>query len=280
MKNIEFNLSIDQNDIENIISDTIECDGVIVQLKSDKVDEPNFNKHHPLYSIEFQELALLISISVNFVFANILLLAKSLIHKKGEIMINGTALSLSKFENADELAMFISQITNLPPKMPIIDKNNILEKVYDICLHYKSEIENHRAYEMLYDNNELKHERFAQHLFRTSLSGLFNLYSLDLSQETNSGAGAVDFKVSRGSDLKVNIELKYSNNTHLIDGYKKQLPTYNLAENTTKSIYIVIKVDEKDETKISKLLDLQKGTDNEIKIMVIDATIKKSASKK
>jgi hypothetical protein len=69
----------------------------------------------------------------------------------------------------------------------------------------------------------------------------FQLNHNNLSREPNAGRGPVDFKLSQGYDARVNVEVKYSSNTKLVDGYTKQLPAYNRAERTRYSIYLVIR---------------------------------------
>ena len=81
-------------------------------------------------------------------------------------------------------------------------------------------------------------ERASQLLFY----GIAEVYcvanNLDLNRETNAGVGSLDFKLSKGFNAKVNVEIKYSTNTNLVKGFEKQLPTYNKAEKTNTSVYI------------------------------------------
>src|SRR5690606_6224979 len=65
---------------------------------------------------------------------------------------------------------------------------------------------------------------------------------LDISPESDGGAGPVDFKVSKGASSKALLELKRSTNPKLVDGYTKQLDAYRASEGTTRAHYIVIDV--------------------------------------
>ncbi|OQP67486.1 hypothetical protein A4R26_33435 [Niastella populi] len=77
---------------------------------------------------------------------------------------------------------------------------------------------------------------------------------LDLNREINNGSGALDFKVSHGL-AKVTVELKYSKNPKLIEGYEKQLRAYNRAEGVEDkhSIYLVLRVNSKQDRKIRQI---------------------------
>lgn len=63
---------------------------------------------------------------------------------------------------------------------------------------------------------------------------------LYLSREPNAGSGPVDFKLSKGYNAKVNLEVKLSTNSGLIHGFEKQLPIYDKAEQSHYSIFLVI----------------------------------------
>lgn len=165
-----------------------------------------------------------------------------------------------------------------------VTAENILDIVHKICEQFSSLIQNNGWFEYLYDNTgNLKPERAPQLLF----FGIAEVYcianNLDLNRETNAGIGSLDFKVSKGFEAKVNVEMKYSKNPNLIKGYEMQLPAYNRAEKTNTSIYLVI------QTKGSrKSIDnlLNKANERRLKgervpeIILIDGQKQLSASKR
>ncbi|MFD2562643.1 hypothetical protein [Aquimarina rubra] len=164
-------------------------------------------------------------------------------------------------------------------------KHNIepLEIIKTICIHFKSLIENNGLYKLIYENDKvsIKHENVPQKLF-FSISQVYCIANnIDVSPETNSGAGSVDFKFSVGFKQKVNVELKYSKNPKLIDGFKLQIEAYNRAEKTDKSFYIVLNVD--DNSKLDDLLVIFKEEKSKNKklpeLIIIDSKYKESASK-
>jgi hypothetical protein len=113
--------------------------------------------------------------------------------------------------------------------------------VSTICEQFKHLIEDGQLCDLLYDTNGgRKHESAAQKLFYGIAHQYCKANNLDLSPEANSGRGPVDFKVSRGFDAKVLVELKLTSNPQLFHGFEKQLQAYQEAEGTLTSFYLVI----------------------------------------
>ena len=196
------------------------------------------------------------------------------------------------YEN-DKLGEFlcIEATENIAKDLPLnlktyfpITPDNIFSVVEEICLKYKELIESNGLYELLYDNkNKCKPERAAQFLLYAVADAYCSANELDLSREVNSGVGSLDFKISSGCNMKVCVEVKYSSND-IIKGYNYQLPAYNRAEKTNKSILLVIRNTQNDNSKLSKLMDIQKKTLSENphapKVIIVDARIQTSASKR
>jgi len=91
----------------------------------------------------------------------------------------------------------------------------------------------------------------------------------------------VDFKISRGNDLKILVELKKSTNSALLTGYAEQLEAYRAAEKTVTAHYIVIDFGNLTPTRRAALLSLrdeaaQKGRASEV--WFVNGTTKVSAS--
>lgn len=165
-----------------------------------------------------------------------------------------------------------------------VTAENILQVVKMICEQFASLIENNGWFEYLYDNTgKLKPERAPQLLFY----GIAEVYcisnNLDLSREINGGVGSLDFKLSKGFNAKVNVEVKYSTNTNLLKGFENQLPAYNRAEKTNTSVYLVIQT-KRNRRNIDTLIKLaekmkQSGMRTP-EIIVIDGQKQVSASKR
>lgn len=156
------------------------------------------------------------------------------------------------------------------------------EVVETIIFNFKRQIEDNGLFKLLYEGKEkkLRHENSAQQLF-FSVAQIYCLANdIDVSPETNSGAGSVDFKFSNGAFNKINVEIKYSNHTRLKHGLEIQLKKYDKAEQTCKSYFLIIQVDNKEKllTEILKMDDEINHKDNKVKI--VDGRLKTSASVK
>jgi hypothetical protein len=167
----------------------------------------------------------------------------------------------------------------------ITDKN-ILQIVESICKQYKKLIEENGLVEHIFDSNgKRRPERFAQLLLFAVADSYCNANNLDLSREPNAGSGALDFKISRGLK-KVSTEVKYSSNPKLVEGFEKQLETYNRAESikTSNSIYLVLRVNDKNDQKIKiiekLILERNKKSMESPVLIVVDSIKKPSASKR
>lgn len=155
--------------------------------------------------------------------------------------------------------------------------------VKTICAKYLDLIENNGLFKFFHNaDGSHKNEAFAQMLFFAIAQSYCEANNLDLSPESDAGRGPVDFKLSRGGDAKVNVELKLSTN-RLLHGYETQLPIYNKAEKTVNSIYLVILLYEKDLKKLDAVYAYKNkkeiAGEKLPEIIVVDATMKKSASK-
>lgn len=165
----------------------------------------------------------------------------------------------------------------------ISKKEDLLKIIIQICEQYKTLIEDNGLNKLLYDDDKKpRKEKFAQLLFYALSICYCQSNNIDITPESNSGRGPVDFKFSKGFYAKVNVEIKYSSNPQLLHGYRKQLPAYNKAEQTDVSIFFVIR----NTSSENKIKQLRKIEENEKKqklcvpiLFIADATYKLSASK-
>lgn len=151
-----------------------------------------------------------------------------------------------------------------------------------ICLKFKELVEENGLWRLLYDDKIYpKRESAAQLLFYGIADAYCNANNIDLSREVNNGHGPVDFKLSKGADKKVVIEIKLTSNQQLMHGFEVQLPKYMKQENTNRAIYLIIENGhrrrfDKFQSYYNKL---SKEHKEKIKYIMIDANIQKSASK-
>ena len=102
----------------------------------------------------------------------------------------------------------------------------------------------------------------------------------DISPETDSGRGPVDFKISRGMDKTV-VEVKLSSNVQCVHGLEVQIEEYAKTENTNNKIFVLVYVGigkQRIELVKTKWNQLSAAGKNPAEIIEIDAVEKKSAS--
>lgn len=163
------------------------------------------------------------------------------------------------------------------------NKEDLLNFAKELCEHFADLIEFNGLNRVLYDKDKnLRHEKIAQLLFFGIAEAYCKANDVDINREPNAGRGPVDFKLSRGFDVKVNIEVKFTSNRRLYRGYTTQLPIYNNQEKTDLSIYLILETSETSNV-IDKMLEhnnQQKSKGNRVpEIIIADARLKPSASK-
>lgn len=149
---------------------------------------------------------------------------------------------------------------------------------------FKELVEANRLYRLVYnDDGTPRREKAAQ----LALFGVADAYcaanDIDLSPETDSGNGPVDFKFSRGYTARILAEVKLSTNSKLLAGFEEQVAAYQDAERSYHSFYLVLRVDD-NVAKINRLITLFNTAKKEGRrcpeLILVDARPKQSASKR
>ncbi|MET4138431.1 hypothetical protein [Pedobacter sp. UYP1] len=169
-------------------------------------------------------------------------------------------------------------------KFDKVTSENVLDILRKITQQYKKLIEDNGLVSHLYDGNlKLRPERFPQLLFYSIADSYCSANGLDLNREINAGSGALDFKISMGL-AKVTLEIKYSSNPKLVEGFTKQLKTYNDSEGIDHkySIYLVLRINPNMDHKLTEIQSIiaenRRLNTSSPELIVIDASIKPSAS--
>ncbi|OGA89529.1 MAG: hypothetical protein A3F76_12925 [Burkholderiales bacterium RIFCSPLOWO2_12_FULL_65_40] len=117
------------------------------------------------------------------------------------------------------------------------------EVVNAILRQFKDLVENKGLWKELWDDTgKPRREKAAQRLLFAVAYSYCKANNLDLTPEADSGNGPVDFKVSRGFDTKIVVEIKLSTNGKTVHGYEKQLEIYKKADDTDVGIFVLIDV--------------------------------------
>jgi hypothetical protein len=170
-----------------------------------------------------------------------------------------------------------------PLQLESVSGKNVLSVVTRTCHHFGDLIENNGLDHVIYGADKRpRHERYPQLLFFGIADAYCAANNLDLSREPNAGRGAVDFKISAGYSSRVLVEIKYSTNPGLVSGYTKQLATYEKAEKSFHSVYLILRTS-RSEKNIKRVVDLRERAIAEGRrapdVLVYDARLEPSASK-
>lgn len=154
--------------------------------------------------------------------------------------------------------------------------------VHSMIEQFKHLVENNNMWELLWYGDVARHERASQLLFFAVCTVMCAVNNVDISPETNSGGGPVDFKFSTGFRGRLLVEMKLSKGA-VEHGYKKQLETYKAAAQTKAGIFVIMDVGGMGRKlkAIKKLkADAEARGETTSDIIVIDATKRLSASKR
>lgn len=153
------------------------------------------------------------------------------------------------------------------------------EASIDVINILKDWIENNRGWAEIQKAPSKNKEKSIQRLFHLGAKYYLEKNDIDLSCESNSGNGALDFKISRGMDKTI-IEVKLSTNSQYLHGYVAQVKQYGKAEKTDNMIYVYIDLGNHERRK-TLINEYEKNKRNGItfpELIIIDSMPKKPAS--
>lgn len=131
----------------------------------------------------------------------------------------------------------------------------------------KDVIENKDGYRLFYMKGKpIKREEDLQIMYR--LTWFASPFEVD--REVNNGRGPVDFKTSNGSKDKTLIEFKLASNSQLKKNLKNQVAVYEAANNTKRSIKVILFFSEAEYKRVFEILKELKLLDR-TDVITIDA---------
>lgn len=190
------------------------------------------------------------------------------------------AKNLSK-QNVEEVeAIFIRKLQEFvqllleTSKFYTISGNSSYDESLSRIQYLKTVIEDNDGYRLFYiDGHPIKREEDLQIIYR--LTWFASDY--DVNRETNNGRGPVDYAISKGSSDKTLVEFKLASNSKLKQNLEKQVEVYEKANNTKKSIKVILYFDAVELNKTMKILEELK-LEKSPNVILIDAGKKISAS--
>lgn len=169
-----------------------------------------------------------------------------------------------------------------PVKIVAAKQKNLkeLERIVDeIIAAFSDLVENKGQWYHLWQNGKPRRERAAQRLFFAIAEAYCKANDIDVSPETDSGGGPVDFKFSNGS-ICVVVELKLSTG-RVVHGYQTQIEVYKAAAGTARGKFLVVDVGSMGQ-KVKTIFDMRnaraKKGEPVTDIIVVDGRKKKPAS--
>lgn len=143
--------------------------------------------------------------------------------------------------------------------------------------YMKSVVEDQDGYKIFYHEGQaIKREIDLQLIFKMT----WYASPSDFNSEVNNGRGPVDFKVSRGSYDKSLVEFKLASNSQLKKNLQNQLAVYEKANNTKKSLTVIVYFSEQELDRVRNILsDLGLSDNNNIILIDARADNKRSASR-
>lgn len=132
----------------------------------------------------------------------------------------------------------------------------------------KHVIENQDLYRIFWDGDNLlpRKESDVQLMFK--LTWFRSVH--DYNSEVNNGRGPVDGKASLGADDKSLIEFKLASNKKLKQNLEKQLAVYEAANQTNKSVKVIVYFTAQEEDRVWKILE-ELQLERDASLVLIDA---------
>ena len=190
------------------------------------------------------------------------------------------AKSISKQKVKEVETIFIYQLTQFVEKLSEettfyeIAAESSYEEAMKRVSFLKHVIENNDGYRLFYiDGKPIKREEDLQIIYRLT----WYATDLDVNREVNNGRGPVDYTVSKGSKDKALVEFKLASNSKLKQNLANQVAVYEKANQTGKSIKVILYFDDSELKKVNKILKELK-VENSPNVILVDAGRKISAS--
>jgi hypothetical protein len=191
------------------------------------------------------------------------------------------AVALSEQKVKETEAIFILQVTNLvemlrAQKVFYSQKGDTFDEAYNRVMFLKQVIESNDGYRLFYVKGEpVKRESDLQLIFRLTWYAAED----DVNAEVNNGRGPVDYKISRGSKDSTLVEFKLASNSKLKQNLAKQVEVYKAANQTKKSIKVILYFTDSELVKTLKALkELELNQNKGLVLIDARATNKPSGS--
>ncbi|MCK8521917.1 hypothetical protein M0D21_10085 [Aquimarina sp. D1M17] len=196
---------------------------------------------------------------------------KYYIKLKEENKVGAKHISQEKVEEVENI--FIKNVSTLigelikQTKFYQINPKGSFKEALERVEFLKDVIENKDGYRLFYSKGKaIKREADLQIIYRLT----WHATPFDVNREVNNGRGPVDYTVSNGSKDKTLVEFKLASNSKLKMNLKNQVGVYEAANNTSKSIKVIMYFDLVELAKVNNILK-ELELENNPSIVLIDA---------
>jgi hypothetical protein len=188
------------------------------------------------------------------------------------------AKTLSEEKVKETETMFIERVKSLAAKLQKTDFYSTTSDTFNETLErvkfLKQVIENNDGYKIFYIKGvPVKRESDLQLLFRLTWFASVS----DVNAEVNNGRGPVDYKISRGNKDKTLVEFKLATNSKLKQNLQNQVPVYEAANQTKKSIKVILYFTDAEVLKLTRVFKELKLTEGDT-LVTIDARPNKDSA--
>lgn len=176
-------------------------------------------------------------------------------------------------KNVIDFIQKITENSDFYSIQPLSSYDEAMQRV----LYMKDVIEKNDGYRFFYSKGQpIKREVDIQLIFKLT----WFASKMDVNREANNGRGPVDYSISKGSFDKTLVEFKLASNTQLKRNLLNQVKIYEIANNTKKSIKVIIYFDKNELLSVNSILkELKLTADNSIILIDASRDNKISASK-
>lgn len=129
--------------------------------------------------------------------------------------------------------------------MDIQTKEGFIEIIKGIMRRFDYYVKHKQLYKLINNQQKVFSEDEIQILFDFYIDLYLKNYNLDISRESHTGRGHIDFKISCGKRYRALIEFKVDSHSSLKKGLEYQLPLYQCVTQIDYGIFSIIYYDEK-----------------------------------
>ncbi|WP_052327821.1 hypothetical protein [Serinicoccus marinus] len=166
-------------------------------------------------------------------------------------------------------------------------KQDLHDFVDTLADKFKHAVEHTDTWRALWADNQPQTEKIIQAVAAPMWTEACRAADVDLGQEVNRGRGPVDFKFSKGWEMRALLEIKRIHSSGFFTGASRQLPQYLKTEQIDYGVYLCVGYTDEDfsESRLKRVQETIDALGKEAKVtmrlVVVDArrTNKTSASK-